>query len=272
MSSIMNVSSMTGYAMQVAQIKASSGSKNQSDEVSFSEVVTKEAGAGSATTKTAGVKTLDPKEMTMEEYKSYVHHRIDQMVQNRHPSQAFCSYAINISEEGFEAMKNDPEYENWVFNEALKKNLDFNDPWTALTGGSYHILNIGPTKETSNGQGWGVNYQKGHGGDIFDAQTGNSFYKNRVDTSAAEKKAKDYWAERDRKKQMRLQEELDELWFKRKESQRRIQEAWLEQQAVMDGIRNLPMGSLQGDGNMFDAAAIHMASSPSAFLMMPGLF
>ena len=71
---------------------------------------------------------------------------------------------------------------------------------------------------------------------------------------------------------MRLQEELDELWFKRKESQRRIQEAWLEQQAMMDGIRNLPMGPLQGDGNMFDAAAIHMALSPSAFLMMPGLF
>ena len=71
---------------------------------------------------------------------------------------------------------------------------------------------------------------------------------------------------------MRLQEELDELWFKRKESQRRIQEAWLEQQAVMDGIRNLPMGSLQGDGNMFDAAAMYTTSSPSAFLMMPRLF
>ena len=50
MSSIMNVSSMTGYAMQVAQIKASSGSKNRSDDVSFSEVVAKEAGTGSSHT------------------------------------------------------------------------------------------------------------------------------------------------------------------------------------------------------------------------------
>lgn len=224
----MSIGGIASYTAQIAQIKAASSvtqKTTDSGDKSFAEIaVTKTI----ETAKTTSAKSVSTAGMTMDEYKSYVHQRIDYMVQNRHPSQALSSYAINISEEAFEAMKNDPEYEDWVFNEALKKNLDFNDPWTALTGGSYHILNIGPTKETSSGQSWGVNYQKGYGGDIFDAQTGNSFYKNRVDTTAAERKAKDYWAEKERKKQKRIQDEWDEIFFRRKEMQERIQEMWLD--------------------------------------------
>ena len=266
MSGISDLGSIASYTMQIAQIKASASEAKKTGEKSFQEMVA-EKNPGNitvgGTSGAGGVKTINPAEMTMEEYKDYVHHKIDYMVKNRHPSQALSSYAINISEDGFEAMKNDPEYENWVFNEALKKNLDFHDPWTAITGGSYHILNIGPTKETSNGQGWGVNFQKGYGGDIFDQQTGSSFYKNRVNTSAAEKKAKDYWTEKDRKRQRRLQEELDALWFKRKDAQVRLQEAWMEKET--SGMKTFSFSE-----NSFDTTAV-FTPAPAAF-MMPGLF
>ena len=108
-----------------------------------------------------------------------------------------------------------------------------------------------------------MNFQKGYGGDIFDQQTGSSFYKNRVNTSAAEKKAKDYWTEKDRKRQRRLQEELDALWFKRKDAQVRLQEAWMEKET--SGMKTFSFS-----GNSFDTTAV-FTPAPAAF-MMPGLF
>ncbi len=48
-----------------------------------------------------------------------------------HPSRMQESISINISEAGFEAMKNDPEYEAWVLND-LRTGWAQPDRWAAL--------------------------------------------------------------------------------------------------------------------------------------------
>lgn len=56
-----------------------------------------------------------PQEMTMEEYKQYIAQKIRQIPV--HPSRRNESISVNISEEGYAAMKSDPEYEAWVLND-----------------------------------------------------------------------------------------------------------------------------------------------------------
>ncbi len=57
------------------------------------------------------------------------HDKISQVLM--HPSRMQESISINISEAGFEAMKNDPEYEAWVLND-LRTEWAQPDRWAAL--------------------------------------------------------------------------------------------------------------------------------------------
>lgn len=72
-----------------------------------------------------GVNTVSTKDMTMEEYKQYIYGKILQITMN--PSNMHGSISINdsisfnISEAGFETMKNDSEYEKWVLDDLQKK-------------------------------------------------------------------------------------------------------------------------------------------------------
>lgn len=58
---------------------------------------------------------LSPQEMSMEEYKRHIARKIRQIP--IHPSRRDESISVTISEEGYAAMKNDPEYEAWVLND-----------------------------------------------------------------------------------------------------------------------------------------------------------
>ena len=60
------------------------------------------------------VKSKD--EMTLDEYKQWVMNEISKMPVSGWVRSTFSSGAIVIKEEAFEAMKNDPEYENYVLN------------------------------------------------------------------------------------------------------------------------------------------------------------
>ena len=55
-------------------------------------------------------------EMTLDEYKQWAMNEILKMPVSRWVRSTFSSGAIVIKEEAFEAMKNDPEYENYVLN------------------------------------------------------------------------------------------------------------------------------------------------------------
>lgn len=132
------------------------------------------AGAASETTDSAVISTA---EMTMEEYKEYLYDRISQLPV--HPSNMQDYVSIQISEEGLEKMKTDPEYEKWVLS-SVKTNFNARDPWSEMCGGKYRVLYFGSEKEQSRGECWRAGYLNGSGNKLFEKKSENSFWTRRA--------------------------------------------------------------------------------------------
>ena len=92
---------------------------------------------------------VSPKDMTMEEYKEYIYNKISQIA--LHPSQSGWQWHVKITDEGFEAMKNDPEYEAHVLS-AIRANFSFRDPFSSW---NYSVLHFGASEEESYGESFG---------------------------------------------------------------------------------------------------------------------
>lgn len=106
----------------------------------------KAAGASAFSEKLAQKMT---EKMTMEEYKQYIHDKISRIPLN--PSQSGWQWNIEITEAGFEAMKNDPEYEARVLK-AIRANFSFTDHYHST---NYSVLHFGAADEESYGQSFG---------------------------------------------------------------------------------------------------------------------
>lgn len=115
-------------------------------KASFSEIVASTEDA--ASTESVGVPSTE--EMTMEEYKEYIYDRICNIP--IHPSQSGWHWNIEITDSGFEAMKNDPTYEKHVLD-SIRANFSFADPFHS---DNYSILHFGATEEESYGRSWGM--------------------------------------------------------------------------------------------------------------------
>lgn len=94
-----------------------------------------------------------PQEMSMEEYKQYIAQKIRQIP--IHPSRRNEYISVNISEEGYAAMKNDPEYEAWVLDD-LRSALS--RPGFCFGSGDrvYTDICYGATREECRSDTWTV--------------------------------------------------------------------------------------------------------------------
>lgn len=127
--------------------------------------------------KSKNADAFSTEDMTLEEYKQYIHQKISQIPM--HPSQAMSCVSIHITDKGFEAMKKDPSYEKWVLD-TLKVNFSFNDPWAGICGGSFSVHHFGETKEEYHGERWNMGFQGGKGSSIFDEESEDSFWEKRA--------------------------------------------------------------------------------------------
>lgn len=116
----------------------------QSGNASFGDKVAEKSAESRNVSETGKAGVVSTKDMTMEEYKQYIHDRISQIPM--HPSRMQESISIHISEAGFEAMKNAPEYEAWVLND-LRTGWAQPDRWSGVCGGAYSTIYYGATKE-----------------------------------------------------------------------------------------------------------------------------
>lgn len=150
------------------------------------------------------VKSISKDDMTMEEYKQYIYDQISsyQISQTRAGDQ----YSINISDAGFEAMKNDPEYEEWVLD-YIQRDMSYPAPaWYTAMGGpsAYCILNFGASPEERTGSMFSAGYKGGQGTGIFDSHADNSFWSKRTETKKQIKKLTE-----ERIRHQEMMEELD---------------------------------------------------------------
>ena len=87
-------------------------------------------------------------DMTMEEYKQYIYDKILRMPVD--PSQIQDAVSIQISAEGFAAMKADPEYEKWVLD-TIRRDLGAYNPWGRMGESTYRSHYFGATKKEYRG-------------------------------------------------------------------------------------------------------------------------
>lgn len=151
-------------------------------------------------------------EMTMEEYKQYISQQIRRMPV--HPGRREENISVVISEEGYAAMKNDPEYEAWVLN-----NLRSFYAQPGICFGSrdkiYTSVYIGATKEESHSETWSV-------------PTRN--YRDRAEERRREARIR---LEK-RLKKKRLQKQLRELYYQRQERQRKLVKKLIEHRSEIE--------------------------------------
>ena len=115
---------------------------------------TEEAAVGAANV--AGAAERSPQDMSLEEYAQYIYGQISEL--SRRNYSRGNSVFIYISEEGFRAMQNDPEYEAWVM-----KNIREAYYYAGHRGGhdGYHSAHFfGATKEEYKGQSWSFGCSK----------------------------------------------------------------------------------------------------------------
>jgi hypothetical protein len=92
-------------------------------------------------------------EMTMEEYKSYIGGLIDKIPVDI--SQSSTEFSFVISDEAWETMKDDPDFEAYVVG-GLEHNLTYRNPWMVPPRVKrYCVLQIGVPMENGSGSSWG---------------------------------------------------------------------------------------------------------------------
>lgn len=119
----------------------------------------------------------DKSKMSMEEYKLYIYDKIADLPM--HSSNMQDSVSVHISDAGFEAMKDDPEYEKWVLD-SLRSNFQFNDVWSGVCGGKFSVFYFGATKEESRGESWRLGFRHGNGERIYEEKSKDSFWERRL--------------------------------------------------------------------------------------------
>ena len=117
-------------------------------------------------------------DMSLEDYKQYICNKISDLPMSASSQMQYIS--IQITDEGFEAMKNDPEYEAWVLDR-LAQDFRFQNPWTAMCGGGYVVHHFGATKEQYHGESWYPGYMGGQGAALFDKKSKGSFWEQRME-------------------------------------------------------------------------------------------
>ena len=167
---------------------------------------------------------VSKEEMTMEEYKQYISDQISKF--RIDPSRSGDQYSINISDAGFEAMKNDPEYENWVLD-YIKRDMAVAAPgWYTAMGGpsAYCILNFGATKEERTGNMFSAGYMNGKGTGIFNSHADKSFWTKRSEQKKIQARTNKKAAEK---------EELEEKWMQEAAAKRRAYTDFLNGKAML---------------------------------------
>ncbi len=108
--------------------------------------------------------------MTLDEYKEYIRERI--LTLPMHSSHMQDTISVFISDEGFEAMKKDADYEEWVLND-LRTAWTTENPWARFMGGVYSIIHYGATKEECHAEMWNAGFRNGNGKSMLENMSGD---------------------------------------------------------------------------------------------------
>lgn len=139
--------SRTGYSRKSGKNKSSGFAETLKKEtesaVKTDRLVMSQTG-NSNTEKSAA------EDMSMAEYQLYIQSKISKLTSGSNRRDGYT--AVFISDEGFEAMKNDPEYEKWVLD--LIKSGSYSNSCGRSGEKHYSAYFIGASKEETHSEHW----------------------------------------------------------------------------------------------------------------------
>ncbi len=183
-------------ALSELQNKLQSSVKPRDNSLDFMALV---AAAG----ETVSVPNVDTGSMSMTEYKMYIYNIISRITFD--PSESRDFIAVNISDEGFEAMKNDPEYEKWVLDKIAEDYFSFN-MWGNRHSVRYGIKYFGATKEEYRSETWCADLNDIKSDEEYKRKTKDSFWSKRLERM---EKIQKMWQELDLKKKFYREHNID---------------------------------------------------------------
>lgn len=194
---------------------------------------TKSTKSVNSTGETGNTKELSEAE-EMAIFKKEFYAEIDKIPRNR----TITNVAINISEEAFKNMKDDPEYREKILS-ALKR--DLTSSFAPLEASM--VLTVGATAKDYRGDSWsGVNNQS-----EFYACSQNSFYKKTSNKKDRQKELLEEYLEK------RAQEMLNEKIAKQEQERSRLLRSWNNERLLSKA------------SNAYEANAMTEAVTDSAF-------
>ena len=165
---------------------------------------------------------------------------IDKIPRNR----TITNVAINISEEAFKNMKDDPEYREKILS-ALKR--DLTSSFAPLEASM--VLTVGATAKDYRGDSWsGVNNQS-----EFFARSQNSFYKKTSNKKDRQKELLEEYLEKRAQVKKQQQEMLNEKIAKQEQERSRLLRSWNNERLLSKA------------SNAYEANAMTEAVTDSAF-------
>lgn len=154
-------------------------------------------------------------EMTMDEYKSYINSVIDKIPED--PSRATTESSIHITDEAWETMKDDPDFEAYVLG-GIEDVFTFHNPWMSPpTVKRWEVMQIGVPMENYSGSSWG-DMSLGVNDDaenLFKTRSKGESYHKKPDPVAI-KSIEERQREQKRMKEKRRKEMLDDKYEKQK--------------------------------------------------------
>lgn len=165
-----------------------------------------------STGETGSTKKLSEAE-EMAIFKKEFYAEIDKIPRNK----TITNVAINISEEAFKNMKDDPEYREKILL-ALKR--DLTSSFAPLEASM--VLTVGATAKDYRGDSWfGVNNQS-----EFYARSQNSFYKKTSNKKDSQKELLEEYLEKRAQVKKQQQEMLNEKIAKQEQERSRLLQSW----------------------------------------------
>jgi hypothetical protein len=128
------------------------------------------------------VSNVPVKDMSLDEYKEYIHDKITNLYLN--PLQGDVQYSIQISDEGFERMQKEPEYEKYVLN-SIQSNMKFT-PYIPFSGATY--ISLYYDKDISKEHGYGYTLGSEYNNPLCANSTKKSFWEKTAKEKAEAKK------------------------------------------------------------------------------------
>ena len=151
-----NISDFVMSTLQNVQNLASR--LNVNDNMSYAEMLKLMQQEISGSVDDNKVQDKPTADMELDEYKAYIAEKIKKL--NFDSSRFADDEVIQISDAGWQKMKSDSDYEQWVLSKITTSRQSKNQLAAMGFGGSYYILSFGANKSDYNEQSWVKNFSK----------------------------------------------------------------------------------------------------------------